>query len=119
MSKEQSMSGKHKISKSVIKDKGVTVVRVTHTSPSGRQVVADGIARRSLEDMPNDAIGEDLAFGRALSKLGSQLKKDAWNRVKKSEAKQREFEERRAQAKAEADKKVKKMKKKNKGLELL
>jgi hypothetical protein len=41
-----------------------------------------GYARRSREDKPNSDVGELLALGRALERLGVKLQKQGWGKVR-------------------------------------
>jgi hypothetical protein len=85
-----------------ISDHNATTASVDLWSDSGEVVAsATGASKREPFDINDDEIARSLAIGRALEKLGRQLKRDGLRKVQEA-TKVREAAALKAQAKADA-----------------
>lgn len=53
-----------------------TVTRACYELEGGKKIVAEGLARRSCKDAPNDELGVFISKGRALRALDKKYKKE-------------------------------------------
>ena len=52
-----------------------TVARATLTFPKGKELVGEGVARKSYQDNPDEGCGYNIAVKRALESIEKQLRR--------------------------------------------